>query len=222
MKSPITMSAEVRWFFSGEIPKIVEKWFKSSKLRTKPERRTDTYLIYPNAKSCGVKFRKSKFEIKSLAKDIGNHDFGANARGAIRIWEKWSTKGESISQFKQEVTEDETIWIKVKKKRITRKYSADSNQIREVDASGKKGFPDNGCNTELTRVEIHQKPYWSLAFGSFGKEDTLIDNLLETGRILLSEGECPFASLSESLEVSLSEENCHSYPSFLALHKNTP
>lgn len=220
MKSPISMSAEVRWFFGGEIPENVEKWFKSSKLRTKSKKRTDTYLVYPNAKSCGVKFRKSKFEIKSLVKDIGNRDFGAKARGAIRIWEKWSTKVESIGQFKQEVTEDESIWIKVKKKRITRKFSADNGRIREIDALGKDGFPDNGCNAELTRVEIHQRPYWTLALGSFGEKDSLVNNLIETVKILLSESECPFTSSSESLEVSLSEEECHSYPSFLALHKN--
>jgi len=220
MNSPFSLSAEVRWFFDGEIPKNVQKWFKSSKLRTKPERRTDTYLVYPNAKSCGVKFRKSKFEIKSLVKDIGNRDFEAKACGAIRIWEKWSTKGESIGQFKQEVTVDEVIWVDVKKKRIIRKFSADGGQIREIDASGKEGFPDNGCNVELTRVEIHQRPYWSLAFGSFGEEDTLVDNLTETVRILLSEKDCPFRNLSESLEFSPSEDKCHSYPSFLALHRN--
>lgn len=220
MSASISLSAEVRWFFNGEIPQKIEKWFKSSKLRSKSKKRTDTYLTYPNSKSCGVKFRKSKFEIKSLVKDIGNQNFVAKARGAVRIWEKWSTKGESISPFKQEVTEDETIWVDVKKKRIIRKFSADSGQIREIDASGKDGFPDNGCNVELTRVEIHQRPYWSLAFGSFGEEDTLIDNLKETVRILLSERDCPFTSLSESLEVSLSEEECHSYPSFLALHRN--
>jgi hypothetical protein len=220
MKSPISLSAEVRWFFNGAIPTIVKKWFKSSPLRSNPEKRTDTYLIFPKAKSCGVKFRNSKFEIKSLVEDRGNRNFAAKARGAIRIWEKWSTKGESIVQLKQEATLNKAIWVDVKKKRIIRKFSADSSQIREVDASDKKGFPDNGCNVELTRVKIHQNPYWSLAFGAFGKEDTLIDNLSKTVRILLSEKECPFTSLCESSEISLSEEKCHSYPSFLMLHRN--
>jgi hypothetical protein len=219
MKSSITLSAEVRWFFDGEIPLTIENWFNASKLRAEPEERADTYLIYPNAESCGVKFRDNKFEVKSLVKDLGRQEFAGRAHGVVGLWEKWSTKGGPITQFRRGVTEDATIWIDVKKERVVRKYSADGRSIKEVDASGRDGFPDNGCNAELTRIEIRQKPYWSLAFDSFGEKDSLVDSLVQTARILLSESECPFTRSGERLGGSLSDQTSHSYPSFLALHK---
>jgi hypothetical protein len=218
MRPPISTSAEVRWFFEGDIPQAVGKWFKASKLRAAAEKRTDTYLIYPNATSCGVKFRENKFEIKVLAEDLGVKKLAANVVGAVEIWEKWSTKGKSIDQFRQEVTGDAAIWLAVKKKRITRKYSADGASIKEVDASGRDGFADDGCNVELTRVKIHQNTYWSIAFDSFGEGeiDSLVDNLVRTVGIVLSESECPLSNPSESLGIWLSDEKSHSYPSFLA------
>jgi hypothetical protein len=175
MRSPISTSAEVRWFFDGDIPQTVGEWFKASKLRAAAEKRTDTYLIYPIATSCGVKFR-------------------------------------------QEVTGDAAIWLDVKKKRVTRKYSVDGASIKEVDASSRDGVGDNGCNVELTTVKIDKDTYWSLAFDSFGEGevDNLVDNLVRTVGIVLSESECPLANPSESLEISLCDEKSHSYPSFLA------
>jgi hypothetical protein len=218
MRPPISTSAEVRWFSDGDIPQAVGKWFKASKLRAAAEKRTDTYLIYPNATSCGVKFRENKFEIKVLAQDLGIKKLAANVVGAVEIWEKWSTKGKSIDQFRQEVTGYAAIWVDVKKKRITRKYLADGTSIREVDASDKDASANNGCNVELTRVKIHQNTYWSVAFDSFGEGgiDSLVDNLVRTVGIVLSESECPLANPNKSLGISLSDDKSHSYPSFLA------
>ena len=218
MRSLISTSAEVRWFFDGDIPQTVGEWFKASKLRAAAEKRTDTYLIYPIATSCGVKFRENKFEIKVLAQDIGVKKLAPNVVGVVEIWEKWSTKGKAIGQFRQEVTGDAAIWLDVKKKRVTRKYSVDGASIKEVDASSRDGVGDNGCNVELTTVKIDKDTYWSLAFDSFGEGevDNLVDNLVRTVGIVLSESECPLANPSESLEISLCDEKSHSYPSFLA------
>jgi len=219
MKNSNSLSAEVRWFFDGEIPNNVKSWFNASQLKNESKERLDTYLIYPNAKSCGVKFRGKKFEIKSLAKELGGRDFEGKAEGVIEVWEKWSTKGGSISAFKKEVTKGKAIWLDVKKQRIIRKFSADTGSIEEVDASKKENYPNNGCNVELTRIEIHKKSCWSLAFSAFGEQERLIDYLLETLRKLLSEEECPFTSSDESLEVSLSESRSQSYPGFLAKYQ---
>jgi len=220
MKSSFSLSAELRWFINEDIPVEVKKWFNASKLKKESKERTDTYLIYPKVKTCGVKFRNNKFEIKTLVEDLGLQEYSPNVKGHAGIWEKWSTKDELIKTFKQKVAEGEADWIAVKKKRVTRKFSVDKTSIKEVDDPQRN--LDNGCNVELTKIEIDKKKYWSLAFDSFSEKDDLSevkDNLKRTVDKLLSESDCPFTSKDASLLKLLSKEKSYSYPGFLAQFK---
>jgi hypothetical protein len=216
MKSSTSLSAEIRWFIEGKIPEDVKKWFYASRLKEKEEEeRTDTYLIYLRAKSCGVKFRNSKFEIKTLVEDLGFRKYGSNVEGKAGIWEKLSIKGELVKTFKQKVTEGEVKWVEVKKQRVIRKYSIDKAKVEEVNAILK--HPPNGCNVELTKIEINEVPHWTFAFDSFSEEYALLkDNLTRTINKLLTETDCPFIDKGPDSNNILSGEKSQSYPDFLS------
>lgn len=174
------LSAETRWFMPGDVPPAFQRWFDRSSLKQDYEPRIDTYLVYPNAASAGVKFRENRFEIKSLVRPLGELDVGDRFRGEAAIWEKWSVAGPFVSMFFNEAGDDRSRWTEVTKTRTIRKYATDGPEVREVDTAGGCGKHDDGCYVELTQLEVLNKKYWTLGFESFAGTRELSDNLFRT------------------------------------------
>ena len=61
-------SIELRWFYRGHIPNRLCGLFSDSNQQTKPELRTDYYLLIGNCDNLGIKLRNSRLEIKWLKK----------------------------------------------------------------------------------------------------------------------------------------------------------
>ncbi len=200
------LTAEIRWFMRGEVPPEFQDWFNRSKYKQGFGTRTDTYLVYPNAETVGVKFREHRFEIKSFVKTIDQLCIRDHIIGNIEIWEKWSMAGNAVAQLLKGVDQDRSVWIEVKKTRTIRKYSTDGEEVVEIDSSGKQGFPDDGCFVELTEIIINNNRYWSVGFEAFSEKKTLVDNLLQT---------VAFFFESAEVEITLSEEDSYSYPTLL-------
>ena len=203
---PFYLSAEIRWFLGGDVPRDVCDWYnRSPHKHTYPER-TDTYLLFPHAETVGAKFREDRFEIKSFVREMDPPVIKDNIVGKIELWEKWSLAGSSVSQLFKEIQDNKALWVDVIKTRTLRKYSTDGDDIQEMDASGRQGFPDDGCNVELTEITIENKSYWSIGFEAFSTKKDLTDNLLLTISLFFE---------SYDIDLKLAEEDSISYPAFL-------
>jgi hypothetical protein len=205
-ESPFCLSSEIRWFMGGDVPIEILDWYRRSHHKHRYPTRTDMYLLYPHAKTIGVKFREDKFEIKSFVRALDTLSIGDHIKGDIELWEKWSLAGYSVSQLFSEIRGDKTSWIDVTKTRTIRKYSTDGEVIHEMDALGRQGFPDDGCNVELTEITIKNKSYWSIGFEAFATRKDLKDNLLQTFVLLFE---------SYDIDFKLAEDDSFSYPTFL-------
>jgi hypothetical protein len=85
------VSAELRWFWDGDVPPEVMEWFIKSPLHPFPaggeERRNDVYLLDPDKVELGIKARGKRpaLQVKGLVARTGHLSEGA-FRGEIEIW----------------------------------------------------------------------------------------------------------------------------------------
>jgi hypothetical protein len=210
-----TQSAEIRWFFKGQIPKIVEEWFKSSVHHKFQETREDIYLLFPGSSCVGVKIREENFEIKPLLSDLGEYTLNEDATGKIEVWEKWKTMGDSGTHF-IEIAKGSADWLKVKKEKMLRKFTF-FNSISEIN-------PDleieDGCSLELTRILINDINFWTLGFEAYEKKGSGVEIVKGVAKKIMNE-EIPLQfELENGVQSNYSIRNSCSYPAFL-LVRNT-
>src|SRR5439155_585332 len=84
----MSTTAEVRWFFEGQVPDEIEQWFCRSNLALKAAPREDHYLLFPAVLGLGLKMREGRLEVKSLIKTLGVRSFTADVAGNVQVWEK--------------------------------------------------------------------------------------------------------------------------------------
>ena len=80
-------SAEVRWFFLDRPSGEVKKWLSLGE-KHREEERVDKYVLFPGCQAAGVKLRQGKFEIKTLARLVGEEEFMAGVGGIVDTWVK--------------------------------------------------------------------------------------------------------------------------------------
>jgi len=202
-------SAEVRWFIPTTLPERVQDWFKDGQPSPELEdSRVDEYLLFPDCDSVGVKLREGKLEIKAMLCAPRPISMGAGINGRTDQWVKWSFKSEGLRDLNLGLHQSGK-WVKVRKERCLRKFSADAN-IVEVPAK-QKPFPIAGCNVELTRIEVEEDPrFWfSLGFESFGPSGSTSKILDDTLRLFFKKrGLMPGVPLNGLASLS--------YPAWLA------
>ncbi|WP_445241204.1 hypothetical protein [Microcoleus vaginatus] len=75
-------SLEMRWFYSGALPKSLNQWFGSESLGaylSPPEEREDIYLLVPSCDYLGVKLRGKTLEVKWRQAELGGRCSSAAA-----------------------------------------------------------------------------------------------------------------------------------------------
>ena len=171
------MPIELRWFHPELLPDRIEKWFGEAKW----EKRIDYYLYIPN-ENMGIKLREKKLEIKYR---INNYSFtSANTskkvEGIAENWIKWEWKDEQVEDLqtqsaKEDVIEQNKLWIKVKKERAQRKYKITQDESKPLEIS----IDTNAdCAVEITRLSVLDKNWWTLGFDYFlNQDDTRNHNL---------------------------------------------
>ena len=85
-------SLEMRWFYSGALPKSINQWFGSESLGgylSPPEEREDIYLLVPSCDYLGVKLRGKTLEVKWRQGELGTMLFGNRWEGKAEKWLKW-------------------------------------------------------------------------------------------------------------------------------------
>lgn len=166
-------SAEVRWFFRGNLPAGIQDWFTAGRAIT-PDKRTDAYLLFPGCESIGVKQREGKFEIKALRGGSETARYGDQVTGRIETWVKWSYAGEGIDAFLAGLRNSPAGWLPVEKRRWLRKFSLDNQKPEEVAVNT---LPDEGGNIELTTVRAQQSDWWTIGLEAFGDKRSVRANL---------------------------------------------
>lgn len=167
-------STEVRWFFNESLPEAVSDWFDLFDPVIQPPR-TDYYLKNTDNARMGIKLREGQIQIKCLVAKKGVQYY-ANAVGKVSQYEKWSFPVVSNEEWSALVARPD-VWIPTKKERKMLRYTLGG------------GFPDRiemderiqeGCEVELSKIELIDKTYWSLAFEAFGPSAEM--NLEKTTR----------------------------------------
>jgi hypothetical protein len=194
--NPIYFSTELRWFFPGEIPDTIREWFgsKSSNKIKFEKSRTDTYLVFPFAQSCGVKFREGNFEIKALVNKPVTY-----GQAIARSWEKWSLGGLAAKAFIKSAGNDGNRWADIEKSRALIFYEVGEPLWQGLEPDYQASLI---CQFELSEIK-RDKKWWSLNLEIGGKGNQS-QFLLTAAEYLLHD--CPLA---------LTTETTKSYPLWL-------
>ena len=174
-------TAEVRWFYPGEIPKkVLTGYIQAGSEPTQFPPRTDHYLATPGRDDLGIKMREGFLEIKQRGDSYGIHHFNQDVSGSIEAWQKVRVE---LSQIDSGLAargffSDGDNWIAVRKHRWLRSYQVmEIGDIAEVPLCTDRA---NGCEWELSQVYFGEmeNPWWSLAFEAFGNPTVLVNNLI--------------------------------------------
>jgi hypothetical protein len=158
------LTAELRWFVNGRIPLEPKKFIQSHKPELwTSESRTDEYIVFPNSKSVGIKLREGNLEIKSWVGELGSVQVGGSDY-RIHSWEKLSVPVQGWSS-------DELETISADKARRVTRFVSGKSGIKQY--SPEKEVPE-GCDVEISEVEINGQSFWSLCFESFGPKSGLL------------------------------------------------
>lgn len=179
-------TVEVRWFFQEPLPEDIQNWFQFFE----PEDlspRTDYYLNMKDSAGVGIKLREGNIQIKPKKEDVGTRMFLKNVEGNIARHEKWSFPVTSNEEWAEMIKKPE-IWVPVNKIRKLIRYTLEGGF---PDKTGMEEQVDEGCEVELSRVEVLDKPYWSLAFEAHGASAK--SNLEKTVQEIFRKNTCPIS-----------------------------
>jgi hypothetical protein len=167
------VTAEVRWFWPGPIPRDLQDWFKSSSHWLGPvssETRVDEYLRHGSQKDLGIKRRNGLVEIKGLVANERHAVAFVNCESVITLWSKWSTRSLDLSR---------SALIPIRKHRLLRRFIRGHAGIVETAAGNPR--PANGCDFEITALEGPESSrWWTLGFESSGPLGEVELNLVAT------------------------------------------
>jgi hypothetical protein len=195
----VLRSAEIRWFFPRPWSDEVRLWFSAGRELEPEGEREDQYLLFPDCETVGVKLREGKLEVKARVSGPSPISLENGVRGQTDQWVKWSFASQGLPALTQDLLQSGQ-WVGVQKKRIVRKFSADSDSVKEVPPK-QQPFPASGCNVELTAIKVNATPklWFSLGFEAFGPPAAVARILDEAVRSFFSgNGAMPGIRLSES------------------------
>jgi hypothetical protein len=169
------LSAEMRWFWPNQCPHDLERWFFDALPQAGGGKsRRDEYLR-PIEPELGIKKRGSKsgMELKGLVSIIRSSELMFLAQ-CSELWCKWTSDAVPITNS-----------IAAKKIRWLRKIDTSGPAALEIplgpDEAPLNGaaLPKEGCNLELTKVEIEGVSglWWTFCFEAFGDLESAPQNL---------------------------------------------
>ncbi len=197
-------TAEVRWFFTGELPVAARDWFcQDARPPEAQPARVDHYLPLADA-ALGVKVREGRVEIKQRQSAPRRERYHAEAVGYAARWAKWSFGMTADANSLVSLATARATWIAVRKRRWSRQYRiADYGTLSAVPADKVVAW---GCDVELTAVEIAGIACWTLGFEAAGPDATLDKTLRRVAGHVFAQTPPPFPLMLEA---------AHSYPAWL-------
>jgi hypothetical protein len=156
-------SLEVRWITPGPLGTEVREWFGRFPAGT--EAREDAYLLQPRLAGLSVKLRYgSTLDVKSYLGSPGI--LGRPGYGRLESWRKWSFPYEPPG-------EDGAVhpgWIIVRK--IRRAFWIPLATSHGLASAGRPPL-QAGCTVELTEIQVHDQPWWSVGLEATGSPGLL-------------------------------------------------
>lgn len=145
-------SAEIRWFFEGDAPHAMRRWFADGAFMADEPDRTDVYLRLPGSSVTGVKLREGMLEIKSLAAAPQRVTFAPGVDGLRDGWVKWSSAVAGRDALRALTAGSADTWFHVRKRRGLRMFLPVGDDWQEVVADELEH--DRLCRIELTHVDV--------------------------------------------------------------------
>lgn len=179
-------TAEVRWFYKGDVPEAVVAWFGALPGEPAEEARTDRYLR-PTDAALNLKWREGQVEVKRRDAPGDLFRFHQRATGRIEPWRKWSF--DVAERTSARTSGDGALWADVSKAR--RKIAYRIGEEGRVVVHRDAGAPLNGCDLELTRLHAKGAAWWSVCLEAFGDERALRDTLTRTARYVFEAAAAP-------------------------------
>ena len=177
-------TTEVRWFYEGKLPDPVADWFYHfNPVIQQP--RTDYYLNFTERARVGIKLREENIQIKTRISAFESLRYLLNVAGEAAKYERWSFPVVGNEEWITLINRPD-VWIPVKKMRRMMRFTLDGGYPDQIEM---EESADNGCEVELSQVEVTGKAYWSLAFESFGP--TAEVNLEKTVWDIFENQACP-------------------------------
>jgi hypothetical protein len=156
---------EVRWFYRGELPAEIAKWF--GRLGTQLEKidtRSDFYL-QSSSPDVGVKLRHGNLEVKYRQQHLGTISVDGLNDGCIERWSKWICIDEKSGLTPTKIA-DLPGWLKVDKIRDRRLYAikfGDEVQLTQI-ATPSAAI----ASIELTQLQLTDRHWWTISCEYFG------------------------------------------------------
>jgi|SRR5579859_1601494 len=177
----ILPSVEMRWFLTEEPSELKLLIYDDHVEAVQEEKRDDYYLCLPRINFVGTKMReyraagaasrpKLNLEFKLLEREFDPVTFSQGGTGIMQAWRKWSVELDvNAVEYMDSTTRVPGRWIKVTKTRALRKYIVNAGKAELVLANTRV---PQGCNVELTTLEIEGRPkWWSFGFEAFADDD---------------------------------------------------
>jgi len=199
-------TTEIRWFSAGTLLKETLSWFSGGHRLDPAIAQVHEYLVFQGCDTVGVKFREDRFEIKAKLGVSQPLSLVMGIQGRREQWIKWSLPTKGLPLLGQTLRQSGP-WLKVRKERNQRIFSAESGYLQEVPVGS---LPVAGCNIELTRVEVEADPssWFTLGFEAYGPPSARAALLEEgVGFFFKAQGRAP--------GIDLTEANSFSYPAWL-------
>ena len=199
-------TTEIRWFVAGILSAETLSWFSSGHRPEMATAQVHEYLLFPGCDSVGVKFREDRFEIKAKLGVSPPISLVMGIQGRSEEWIKWSLLTTGLPMLGPALRQSGT-WLKVRKERNQRIFSAESGNLQEVPAGS---LPVAGCNIELTRIEVAADPssWFTLGFEAYGSPSARA-GILEEGIDLF------FKAQGQAPGIDLTEAHSFGYPTWL-------
>lgn len=183
-------STEVRWFIKGALPEKVSAWFEFFDPEPQDPRQ-DYYLNTRESVKYGIKLREENIQIKTQIADLGLFAVLQDIEGQMAKYEKWSFPVTSNEEWAS-LIERPDVWVPVKKMRQMIRFTLEGGFPDKIEMEERV---ENGCEVELSTLEVIDKAYWSLAFEAFGK--TADVNLEKTLSHIFESRSCPLSLSKE-------------------------
>lgn len=193
---------ELRWFFPGFLPLAIVEWYEySAPTAETQDPRTDNYLNLFGTEKMSIKVREGRLEVKKRYRKVEFVKLHPNVTGHLENWRKWSVNLGEVEQPHPSASTGN--WISVTKSRRLCTYQFLSGRWQPV--SFDLAPFDNGCEIELTTLNVGSQTWWTVAFEAFGPADS-------NRAMLRSVSTQIFAALEPP---DLSTENSFGYPWWL-------
>ncbi|ELR73664.1 hypothetical protein C900_02068 [Fulvivirga imtechensis AK7] len=183
-------TTEIRWFFEEALPEEMQEWFEHFSPEDLPPR-TDYYLNMEESAGVGIKLREGNIQIKPIKAERGARQFLENVEGNVSQYEKWSFPVTSNEEWPEMIRKPD-VWIPAIKIRKLLRFTLGGGYPNKI---GMEELVDEGCEVELSKVEVVDRTFWSLAFEAHGS--TAQANLEKTVDEIFRNKACPIRLVKE-------------------------